>query len=436
MLQNNTKPIYPLQYVTEETGVKADTLRAWERRYDLPKPARSAGGHRLYSERDLKIIRWLLQRQQEGMRISQAVRLWKSTISAGDDPLLDDKSDLFSLSPNKLTLQTLKNDWISACLEFDEANAEKIVHEAFSLFLPESALLEIFMPAICEIGALWYQGEATVQQEHFASALLVRRLNALILSTPVPIRPEKIVVACPPEEEHTLYLLVITFFLRRKGFNVVYLGANVPIEQLKETVQKIRPQLLILTAQQLSTAATLSQTVNALHSTVPIAYGGSIFNTTPSIKRQINAYFLGNHIEKVFPTIEKILATREHYPVHSLDNPLKELYEDFMLYRPAAHIYLTTQFASSGFPLMPMINANNFLSNNVAAALYFGDLDTLSPELLWAENLLKNRQLDHIPLAGYLENYANAFLATIGEKATPLAFWFDQKIDEIQERNR
>ena len=95
-----SRKTYNLGSILRETNIKADTLRAWERRYDLPKPARSAGGHRLYSERDLKIIRWLLQRQQEGMRISQAVRLWKSTISAGDDPLLDDKSDLFSLSPN------------------------------------------------------------------------------------------------------------------------------------------------------------------------------------------------------------------------------------------------------------------------------------------------------------------------------------------------
>lgn len=431
-----TQKTYNLGSILRETNIKADTLRAWERRYDLPKPARSAGGHRLYSERDLKIIRWLLQRQQEGMRISQAVNLWKSTITNGDDPLLDDKSNLFSLSKNNLTLQRFKNNWISACLDFDEASAEKTTHESFSLFLPESALLEIFIPAIREIGALWYEGKATIQQEHFASALLVRRLNALILSTPLPIRPETIVLACPPEEEHTLYLLVLAFFLRRKGFSVIYLGANVPIDQLKETVQKIHPQLLILTAQQLNTAATLSQTVKALSATVPVAYGGSIFETTPSVKKQINAYFLGDHIEKISPSIEEILATRELYPENTLANPLEALHEEFTLYRPAAHAHLITKFASLDFPLGPIINANDFLSNNVAAALYFGNFDVLSSELLWVKKLIENRHFEHITLDKYLESYVNAFLEIIGEKATPLALWLEQKINEIQESDR
>ena len=70
-------PVYNLSAVLRETGLKADILRAWERRYALPKPQRTAGGHRIYSEYDIRIVKWLKARQLEGLSISRAVELWK-----------------------------------------------------------------------------------------------------------------------------------------------------------------------------------------------------------------------------------------------------------------------------------------------------------------------------------------------------------------------
>ena len=80
-------PAYNLKVVIRETGLKADTLRAWERRYGLPQPERTSGGHRLYSQRDIEIIKWLMARQQEGLSISRAVDLWRGLESEGQDPL-------------------------------------------------------------------------------------------------------------------------------------------------------------------------------------------------------------------------------------------------------------------------------------------------------------------------------------------------------------
>ena len=66
---------------------KPDTLRAWERRYGLPQPKRTAGGHRLYSQRDIDTLKWLVARQNEGMSISRAVELWNRLKEEGQDPL-------------------------------------------------------------------------------------------------------------------------------------------------------------------------------------------------------------------------------------------------------------------------------------------------------------------------------------------------------------
>src|SRR5512141_2996115 len=96
----STTPAYNLKVVLKETGLAADTLRAWERRYGLPVPQRTPGGHRLYSERDIHTIKWLTSRQAEGLSISRAVDLWNEQIASGSDPLA-------GLAPSTLaTVQT------------------------------------------------------------------------------------------------------------------------------------------------------------------------------------------------------------------------------------------------------------------------------------------------------------------------------------------
>src|SRR5512134_4090644 len=96
----NTSPAFNLKVVLKETGIAADTLRAWERRYGLPMPQRTEGGHRLYSERDIHTIKWLMARQAEGLSISRAVDLWNEQIASGSDPLA-------GLAPSSLsTVQT------------------------------------------------------------------------------------------------------------------------------------------------------------------------------------------------------------------------------------------------------------------------------------------------------------------------------------------
>ncbi len=84
---NDKTPTFNLKAVVRETGLKPDTLRAWERRYGVPSPDRTDSGHRLYSQHDIDTLKWLLERQQEGMSISRAVELWHRLEEDGTDPL-------------------------------------------------------------------------------------------------------------------------------------------------------------------------------------------------------------------------------------------------------------------------------------------------------------------------------------------------------------
>ena len=122
----------------------------------------------------------------------------------------------------------LRQDWLDACLAYDEQQATQILNQAFALYPPETVAVEVLQRAAAQVGEGWYQGDVTVQQEHFCSAQIVRRLETLVMAAPPPARPGRILVACPPEEYHVIGPLLLTFLLRRRGWEVVYLGANVP----------------------------------------------------------------------------------------------------------------------------------------------------------------------------------------------------------------
>src|SRR5512141_1452449 len=133
----STTPAFNLKVVLKETGLAADTLRACERRYGLPLPNRTAGGHRLYSQRDIETIKWLMKRQAEGLSISRAVDMWKEQLSSGADPLagaapgtLASASTIPAQYAFDTTLDALRARWVEGCLNFSESGSEQILNQA------------------------------------------------------------------------------------------------------------------------------------------------------------------------------------------------------------------------------------------------------------------------------------------------------------------
>src|SRR5512144_2011880 len=102
----STTPAFNLKAVLKETGLAADTLRAWERRYGLPTPDRTAGGHRLSSQRDIETLKWLTARQAEGLSISRAVDMWNEQTASGTDPLAG-SAQIALLAPEAGTLDSV-----------------------------------------------------------------------------------------------------------------------------------------------------------------------------------------------------------------------------------------------------------------------------------------------------------------------------------------
>ena len=426
----NTVPTYNLKVIVRETGIKPDTLRAWERRYGLPEPERTSGRHRLYSERDLEIVKWLMSRQEEGLSISRSVKLYRSMEKNGIDPLQESvaRNGETAAVMTGTAVTDMRQAWIKACLSFDETAAEQILTQAFALYPPVMVCLEVLQKGLAEIGQLWYENKASVQQEHFASGLAMRRLNALVAAAPNPTRSERIIVACPAQESHVFSPLLLTLMLRYQGYEVIYLGANVPIARLESMIQMVRPSLIIMTAQQLYTAANLQRAAEFLQGEdVPVAYGGRIFNYVPAIRLQIPAHFLGEQLNDVIPGITRILSGNvPRLKVTSLPDTYKLSLIDYRAHQAAIENHVWALVGSddeNGINYESVANANLHLSREIIAALQLGDINLLGSEISWVENLMQNYGMVPEMLRFYLIAYHAAANKYLGENGRILIDW-------------
>jgi DNA-binding transcriptional MerR regulator/methylmalonyl-CoA mutase cobalamin-binding subunit len=424
-------PTFNLKAVLQETGLKPDTLRAWERRYGLPQPQRSSGGHRLYSQRDIEIIKWLTDRQGEGLSISRAVELWRSLETQGRDPLRTIETGPAEAPGVAVAvlegagLTELREMWKSACLSYDERRAEQVLSQAFALHSIETVGLELLQKGLAELGEGWYRGEVTVQQEHFASELAMRRLKSLLTATPPPTRPDRILMACPPQEEHTFGPLLLTLFLRRRGLDVLYLGSNVPLARLGSAIEAAKPQAVILSAQQLHTAASLLRVAHFLQEQgIPLAYGGLVFNLLPGLRNRIPGYFLGERINEAPSVVEQVLSSPPPLPkIEAVSEEYKKALRHYRERQGLIDTQVWESMQSTGITYNHLNTANSHFGLNITSALSLGDMEYLGADIEWARGLLSNHGLPGELLCQYLESYYQAAKIHLDEWGAPVVDW-------------
>jgi methanogenic corrinoid protein MtbC1 len=423
------EPKYNLRFVIKETGLKADTLRAWERRYNLPSPQRTAGGHRLFSDYDVETIKWLIARQEEGVSIRLAVDLWRETLNKGQDPLGPSLTDQYtSADPipegGLEVLDNFKKRWLQACLNFDGVAADQVLNQAFAQFSLQTVCIGILQSGLSEIGNLWYQGEVSVQQEHFASELAVRRLHSLISAAPQPIQKGTVLVGCPQGENHTFSLLMITLLLRYRGWDIIYLGANVPKAQIEETIAKTKPDLVVMVAMQLVTAATLLDTaLYLLEAKVPLAFGGRIFNLHPGLYQRIPGHYLGTELSGAIEIIENLL--KGPFPNTEFVPGLNHYSQTVALFTEKVN-EIETQTLNNlrgkwqNISEAALHNANAFLAQDITAALSLGDIHLLGSNMAWIKGLIENRDSNADLFQNYLAAYHDAVSLVLGEPGLPI----------------
>ncbi len=428
-------PIFNLKAVVERTGVSADALRAWERRYGLPEPARTEARHRIYSQRDIDTIRWLVARQDEGLRIGRAVKLWRSIQGEGQDPLLtmplprDVPRERPAIGD---TVADLREVWTSSCLAFDEQAAEQALTQAFAMYPPEIVCSQLIAEGIAQIGQKWCQGEATPQQEHFASQLAVRRLERLIAATPPPTRRGRILTASPSGEEHTIGLLTMTLLLRRAGWDVVYLGADVPLQQMEQTIEATEPNLIILVAQQLDTAAGVLEMARlAQQQGLSAAFGGRVFDREPALRDRIPGHFLGSAFDQAVRATEHLMTTVRRIPkVEHLSEAEEEARAHYRDRRMALESDVWHAMRAQAFDHHVLRDLNRTVGRAIDAALTFGNIELVGRQLDRLEGLDECHRPPIEQIGPYLRAYYDAARKHLDERGAPILEWLRQRVEQ------
>ncbi|MFO8037338.1 MAG: MerR family transcriptional regulator [Anaerolineales bacterium] len=435
-------PTYNLGVVVQETGINPDTLRAWERRYGLPEPERTEGGHRLYSRRDIETVKWLMARQEEGLRISQAVKLWQEIIEAGRDPFREKRLG-FKAPPtprpvkaeegeggDRVMIKKLREDWLEAALSYDSLKADQIFSDALARFTEEVASYEILLKALHDIGEGWYRGEISVQQEHFASSLAIRRIQALIVALPAPLRDEHIVVACSPGERHTFPSLLTTLFLRRQGYPVIYLGAEVPCQDMEGLLKMTSAKLVILSAHLLSTAAqNVDFAGRLIEKGVPVGYGGRIYNRLPPLQDRMPGYFLGEDLFHIESSVGAVLANPslalKKKP--SLPDHYASLLDAFNHHLNQIEGRVEEWGVREGLSSQHLAIAVERVSEGIQASLSLGAIDLLAHEWTWVKGYLSHRDISETDISTFLRVYAEGVEGELGEPGRVIADWLREE---------
>jgi methanogenic corrinoid protein MtbC1 len=330
----------------------------------------------------------------------------------------------------------MRERWIEACLAFDESTAEGILSQSFALYPVELVCTEVLQRGIVSIGERWFTGSVTVQQEHFASGLVLRRLDALIAASPSPTRSEKILVGCPAQEEHVMAALMTTLFLRRHGWEVIYLGANVPLLNLEQAVASTSARLVILIASQFHTAANLLEVALLLKDAgVHFAFAGSIFARSDGLSQRIPGYYLGDRLDQVVHAVETVLHMPDHVVgTHIFRLDYQQAREQIAKNQSIIKADIWNQLSNDGIKDHTLQVANDALMKVILAALTLDDLDCLTNEIDWVDTLISHQALPDELLPKYLRVFADSLDRHIGSPGQVVSDWLRATAKQMDRR--
>lgn len=227
---------YRIGTLARLTGVTTHAIRVWERRYGAMSPVRTPGGARLYTDHDVQRLRLVKKLLGRGYTISAIAKLDMAALSL----LAPAEAVTASVAPDTdARARAAIEEILSAIAELDLERAGRSLAQATNSFSPHDLVTRVVAPVLDEIGTRWQSGEICVAAEHAASAMLRTQLGTLLAAQPVSNKPP-IVCTTPAGEQHELGALLVAVMVAMHGRRAVYLGANLPAEQIAEAARLSR----------------------------------------------------------------------------------------------------------------------------------------------------------------------------------------------------
>lgn len=301
--------IYNIKMVSKLLSLPTVTIRAWESRYGVIQPIRDESGHRLYSDADIEDLRWLLQQTREkGLSIRHAAQMLAeqkrtapaasaASLQAGSgarpglllaaeagQPVLVPATSgrpapalpkavrpaavplggVRSAAPMPAAaFAKLQQNLYQALIQADLERADRIADQGFAVHPLEDILHQVMVPLLVRIGLEWQHGAISVAQEHLATEFVKQRCLQFFRMFPRNPALPAVTALCPPGERHEVGLILFSLYLRRKGHEVMYLGADTPLEGIPDLLDRKQARWLCIS---LTDPTLIETTVDALDS--------------------------------------------------------------------------------------------------------------------------------------------------------------------------
>jgi MerR family transcriptional regulator, light-induced transcriptional regulator len=324
-------PRFNIKAVVQQTQVNISTLRAWEERYGLPSPNRTKHGHRLYSHRDIAIVKWLKHCTDDGLAIRQAVQMLR------DSKILETSQ---VSEPLAVVPQQIANGWpelraqlLDALLHVNMRQAHLIVNTVCALYPLDLVIVELFQPILKTVGERWVRGQVCIAEEHLITNFVRQRLLALSQLYASFAHGPRIVVGCVPNEQHELGVLAFSVLMEQRGWEVIYLGQNMAVDGLPEFLSRVTPAVLCVGVSLVENVPGMFEIARVAElfdqQQLVLGYSGRVFAENPDLQRRISGIFLGADLSEAVYKCDSIgeeldherwlSIASSHYTPHSLN---------------------------------------------------------------------------------------------------------------------
>jgi len=217
------------------SGIKAHTIRIWEQRYSFLKPERTGTNIRYYSNNELKTVLNIALLNKYGYKISHIDKMTEAEI----------KEKLLSLSQLQAQQERIVNDLIQYMIDMDMDKFEDVLDNYIMARGIERSITQIIFPFLEKIGILWLTSHINPAQEHLVSNVIRQKLIVGIESVSTSLRVNKTVLLFLPEGEyHEMGLLFMNYIFKSRGVATVYLGANIPLDDVEYVLRYKKPDYL------------------------------------------------------------------------------------------------------------------------------------------------------------------------------------------------
>jgi DNA-binding transcriptional MerR regulator len=212
--------VYSIRQLEKLSGIKAHTIRIWEKRYNLIEPHRTNTNIRYYTDNDLKKILNVALLNRHGIKISSIAKLNE----------LELKEEIIRISAHSDSSDTIIDSMVLAMIDLDEYKLEAMIDKSIKKMAFPSTVTEVLYPFLEKVGILWLSGDVYPAQEHFVSSLVRQKIIAATNQISNTFNPngKKFLLLLPEGEWHEIPLLFAQYLIKEANHEVLYLGQSVP----------------------------------------------------------------------------------------------------------------------------------------------------------------------------------------------------------------